>query len=837
MKRDKEISISDFFKEDIFAADAGLSSAEEPAGALSVEDHTPVLEVRAAADDIEIRQYRKALRHFFISGEQTEHCMRVNTAPVLLAPYLRGETPDTDFPVFFNFEDQHALALRSVLQAEFERSFQPGEARILGQNLPRIERFVRQAMKDSPAVQPYGGLIRGAIAALLQLDVHGEEGKLFREQCSAFQAALLCKEGKLMPFSAYTVFQLLDLQLRARHAHIHGFVEELKKHKSGLEDLLLLHRDEDQGAKDAAAHLQDSFGFAGSMIAFDKIEGMMPPNASSKIPESRLHRLRDSLQIIDEALKYFSSTKARVFASSACISRFGLQGILSEATLVGCEQKPCAAAKAVYDNEVYFWVQVVAAVRVAELEIHNQYEEDLHTPYFKDFGLRYLSAADIQRFPPLVVVEENRRLMHEPEEFLALLSGNVPVKVLSVNLLRELDYPVNGMPSLHQEPAALALSHRNAYIYQGAADTPAWLNGALAEGLLAPSPALWNVLVPEPDGTDYQESYLRVRAAIESRYFPRLTYNIRAGAAFGSRFDISGNPHPELHFPSYALDIQTRSGLETAKYELTPADFFALDSALATQLEIVPVDFRNEDLISLAAYCYQVPEKLIGKIPFIWVVDEQNYLHQAAIPYTWLARCEERLEYWQFIQELGGVNSYHVKKAIERAKAEWDAHKAEELAAIRAEKDAEIERIRREEAGKAMERLVNVLLDLDNPVYAQAASPAAAAIPAPEPKVKATQEAAAVQPPKEEEAQVVSSEVWVESFRCTSCNECIDTLPAVFKYNSDKQAYVHNPNGGTYAKLVTVAEKCPAKCIHPGLPQNQDEPGIAELVKRAEALN
>jgi pyruvate-ferredoxin/flavodoxin oxidoreductase len=72
---------------------------------------------------------------------------------------------------------------------------------------------------------------------------------------------------------------------------------------------------------------------------------------------------------------------------------------------------------------------------------------------------------------------------------------------------------------------------------------------------------------------------------------------------------------------------------------------------------------------------------------------------------------------------------------------------------------------------------------------------------------------------------------------CTSCSDCIDALPSVFKYNEEKQAIVHNPSGGPYAKIVVAAEKCPARCIHPGLPHNPDEPGLDKLIKRAEKFN
>jgi pyruvate-ferredoxin/flavodoxin oxidoreductase len=80
----------------------------------------------------------------------------------------------------------------------------------------------------------------------------------------------------------------------------------------------------------------------------------------------------------------------------------------------------------------------------------------------------------------------------------------------------------------------------------------------------------------------------------------------------------------------------------------------------------------------------------------------------------------------------------------------------------------------------------------------------------------------------------VSKVPWVESDECTSCNDCINAVPNVFKYNSNKQAHVYNPKGDKYAKIVAAAEKCPSMCIHPGLPHDPNEPGLEKLLKRAE---
>ena len=56
----------------------------------------------------------------------------------------------------------------------------------------------------------------------------------------------------------------------------------------------------------------------------------------------------------------------------------------------------------------------------------------------------------------------------------------------------------------------------------------------------------------------------------------------------------------------------------------------------------------------------------------------------------------------------------------------------------------------------------------------------------------------------------------------------------MFAYNENRQAYIADPDAGTYAQLVEAAESCQVSIIHPGKPLDPDEPGLDELVKRAE---
>ena len=70
-----------------------------------------------------------------------------------------------------------------------------------------------------------------------------------------------------------------------------------------------------------------------------------------------------------------------------------------------------------------------------------------------------------------------------------------------------------------------------------------------------------------------------------------------------------------------------------------------------------------------------------------------------------------------------------------------------------------------------------------------------------------------------------SDDPYIETSRCTTCNECTQINDKMFGYDANKQASIVNPDAGTYRQLVEAAESCQVSIIHPGKPRNPDEPG------------
>jgi ferredoxin len=93
--------------------------------------------------------------------------------------------------------------------------------------------------------------------------------------------------------------------------------------------------------------------------------------------------------------------------------------------------------------------------------------------------------------------------------------------------------------------------------------------------------------------------------------------------------------------------------------------------------------------------------------------------------------------------------------------------------------------------------------------------------------------AAIAQEPAPAPAAPPSDEAWIETSRCSSCNECQNINDRLFGYNENKQAFIKDIRAGTYREMIEAAEACQVAIIHPGKPLNPNEPGLEELLGRA----
>jgi len=55
---------------------------------------------------------------------------------------------------------------------------------------------------------------------------------------------------------------------------------------------------------------------------------------------------------------------------------------------------------------------------------------------------------------------------------------------------------------------------------------------------------------------------------------------------------------------------------------------------------------------------------------------------------------------------------------------------------------------------------------------------------------------------------------YVNKEECIACGVCVDTVPAVFRFDADNLAEVHDPEGADAAAIQEAIDLCPVTCIH-----------------------
>jgi hypothetical protein len=292
--------------------------------------------------------------------------------------------------------------------------------------------------------------------------------------------------------------------------------------------------------------------------------------------------------------------------------------------------------------------------------------------------------------------------------------------------------------------------------------------------------------------------YLVAASAMESRAFPAWSYDPSAGADWASRFDLADNPQPERDWP-VASFVYEDADHQTVREDLafTLVDFAACDRRYTRHFARVPRAQWTPRMLPASRFFEGEVQKGSEDVPCLAMVDGENRLQKVIVDEKLMREARRCQAMWRSLQELAGIHSSHAQRILAR---ERQARTAEETAPP-------------PDGGKES---------------SSAAVAAKAAKPQPAPSDAPTPAGAAPEP--------ASDDPYIETPRCTSCNECTNVNNKMFAYNENKQAYIADPDAGTFKDLVEAAEGCQVAIIHPGKPRNPAEPGLEELMRRAEAF-
>lgn len=537
------------------------------------------------------------------------------------------------------------------------------------------------------------------------------------------------------------------------------------------------------------------------------------------------------------------------------------------------------------------------AVRRAELLAAGTYDAERDEPALAALDWKQFTEEEFALCPPIVAMGGDGAMLDIGFQNLSrLLASGKPIRVVVLDTqvysntggqactsgytaqvadMSAYGSSQHGKAEARKELALIAIAHRGAYVHQTSQAAASHLLSGVLKGLHKRRPVLINVYTPCPveHGLADDWSQHAARLALESRAFPFLTYDPDAGPSFADCLSLEGNPSPSDPWPMYTLAYVDDTGASrTMELPVTVADWAATEARFKQHFR--PLANDSPSPMAFHEYVAASATQREGRTPFVYTLTKERTLRRLAVAKEIVTLAEERQQFWSQLRQLAGIE---IPMAVHDAvAAELEADLTRRADALRAEYDAKVAELTATLPAKLAQRLAQGLMrtaggsaavaellaslppvtvpsaapssapptvpapaatPVETPAAASAAAapptlppeatvgdPAAAAAPAPAPTATATAD--------DDEPLVI--EPWIDSIRCTSCNECTGINNRMFAYNADKQAYVKDPSAGTFQQLVLAAERCPVSIIHPGTPLDPHEKDLAKWVKRAE---
>ena len=559
----------------------------------------------------------------------------------------------------------------------------------------------------------------------------------------------------------------------ARRAKARRFQADLSRLVLKLSDILRAARSHSQAGRQPESLKAAIGGLHQDAFDFDVLSRVVGKGVPrDELPAARRERLERTLGVL-ESQRFFAAAEQGPDQADGCL---------------GFVFDNCAAAAQAFRQRLGDVVELVKAISIAELEARGHYVEVEHDLVFEAFDAQSLTADDLARFPDyLVCIPPDRNDAPENANLLEMLSSGLPVKVLvqTSELLEEASIGAGhfafGVRSARLATAAMGLG--GMFVLQSSSSNLVALRAQVARGLACRGPALFSVFAGTEPGGSPLAPYLTAAAAMQSRAFPAFCYDAAAGANWATRFSLENNPcaGDDWAVESLAyMDMALQRVSEPCAF--TFADFVFCDPRYAAHFALVPRERWHPAMLPVADWLALGEQEAQQRVPYLLAVDGSDVLHRVIVDARLMQATRRCLLLWQRLQEHGGVHEALARQAMDQA------------------------------AGQAVQQ-----------APAPAVAKAAVATPP------------AIEPPAEPAAPARSrDEAWIDTARCPSCNECQLINNRMFGYDERKQAFIKDLMAGTYRQLVEAAESCQVAIIHPGQPRDPNEPGLADLLLRAE---
>jgi pyruvate-ferredoxin/flavodoxin oxidoreductase len=617
----------------------------------------------------------------------------------------------------------------------------------------------------------------------------------------------------------------------------------------------------------------------------------------SKENQARLERISKRLaELVDLRWRYNEGPGGRGRSSMAMANSTGCSSVWASTYPYNPYPFPWvnhlfqdapSVAIGVFEGHMRKMADNFLSVRRAELELAGEYDPKTDEKAFASFNWKTFSDEEFDLCPPILAMGGDGAMLDIGFQNLSrLLASGKPIRVVVLDTqvysntggqactsgftgqvadMSAYGPAQHGKTEARKELGLLALAHRGTFVHQSSQASASHLVSGVIKGLQSRRPVVFNFYTPCPIEHGLADDWSRqaARLALESRAFPYLTYDPDAGASFAECLSLDGNPAVEDLWPTYSLKFENEAGAtETMELPLTIADWAATEGRFKKHFRAIPREKWNDDLVPFHEFIELDADGRDGKGPFIHALEGKR-LKRLSVSGEIVALAEERRLFWSQLRQLAGVE---IPAAIrERVTETLEREYDERATAMRLDYEQQLADLKANYAhvvarrlaegliqvaeGRTVKDLVSVAMAAPYAVPAgtefppaTAASPvgAVAGVAVLEPPAVAAAPATMATPapaPTADAGGALVMEPYIDTALCTSCNECTNISKKLFAYDDNKQAYIKDPRGGTFAHLVKAAELCPVKIIHPGTPLNPKEKGLDKLVARAAAFN
>lgn len=755
--------------------------------------------------------------------------------PALLYPYRDIAAIRHDYPVCVSDSVETPVRpLREIVDEILARLGDSGE----GESEPRrhdillLESQMRRVCDDDgPA--PLTRVWDRAAQQLLD-DAGGDDRRERMQSHFGVARDLLEADGELLPCAADTPRRIFFATVAAAwRRKCASWSDELDGVYSRASNILAA--DESQSADlHSPQHLRDAT--AGEDMDFDRMaELLQDSRVGEPLPEGRRNRIHRALDVIGRLKPLFDGSVS--FLDGSAKLPFDVQPV----------RNVCKAARDRYQERMRAMVDFFKAIRIAELEAENRYREPVHDRFFARFDATHLTDEELSYCPPVILVLDGD-FFESPDiaGLFELLGSGPPVLVFA-----ELDdlaaagadaASPDAVPGWPARLAAMLVPMDGLHVSQTPASLPMALRDAVASGFEYDGPAFASVYVGNGETQPGLPRYLSAASAMEARVFPAFVYDPGRGVTQAERVGIGANPHLERAWPADEFAFADAGGDRTSlQLEFTAADFVYNDIRFESHFMRVEPSKWHERMAPLHEYLGMKPEEAADHIPYITAVDADGEVARIAVTRHVVDMVRRVAVMWRGTQEFGGVDNSYARKLLDEERARLEEEKQREIEAAEKKYSADLERDLGDLTQEIVQRIASQLLAEGSAGTMAIPAPAPRPAPVAESAPAAAEPAEAPAEPEAEEEEdediVVTEDPYIDTPLCTSCNECTQLNGKMFAYNENKQAYIADPDAGSFRELVQAAEKCPVKIIHPGKPRDPSEDGLDELVKRAEPFN